>query len=172
MNINIIPLNEKTPMISDKAYVAHNATIIGDVHIESETSIWFNVVIRGDVNCIRIGSRTNIQDGTIIHVSSAGLSTNIGNEVLVGHNALLHACILKNESFVGMAATIMDGAVVESHSIVAAGSLVLGGTRIPSGEVWGGSPAKFLRKVKEREIKDFPNQIQRYVDLAKEYKKL
>lgn len=172
MNSNIISWNGKKPIISDKAYVAHNATIIGDVHIGSESSIWFNVVIRGDVNFIRIGSRSNIQDGTIIHVSSAGLSTNIGDEVLVGHNALLHACTLKNKTFVGMAATIMDDSVVESHSIVAAGSLVLGGTQIPSGEVWGGSPAKFLRKVKEIEIKDFPNQIQRYVDLSKDYKKL
>ena len=172
MNANIIPWSGKFPKIADDVFVAHNATIIGDVEIASQSSIWFNAVIRGDVNFVKIGSGTNIQDGTIIHVSSDGIATIIGDNVLVGHNVLLHACTLMSESFIGMSATVMDGAIVESHSIVAAGSLVLAGTKIRHGEVWGGIPAKFLRKVTDQEIIDFPNQIKRYIDLSNEYKKL
>ena len=172
MQSNIIPWLGKFPKIANDTFVAHNATIIGDVEIASQSSIWFNVVLRGDVNHIRIGSGTNIQDGTIIHVSSEGIATIIGDNVLVGHNALLHACKINSESFIGMSATIMDGAIVESHSMVAAGSVVLAGTKIKMGELWGGVPAKFLRKVRDDEIKDFPNQIKRYIDLSREYKKL
>ena len=161
-----------TPTLHKESWVASNAILIGKVTLKKDANVWFNVVLRGDVSHIRIGSGTNIQDGTIIHVSSEGIATIIGDNVLVGHNALLHACKINSESFIGMSATIMDGAIVESHSMVAAGSVVLAGTKIKTGELWGGVPARFLRKVRDDEIKDFPNQIKRYIDLSREYKKI
>jgi len=169
---NLISWSGKKPKVSSDAFVADNATIIGDVEIGSESSIWFNVVLRGDVNFIRVGSKTNIQDGTIVHVSSTDYPTIIGTGVLIGHMATIHACTLEDGSFIGMSATVMDGSVVENGSMVAAGSLILPKTRVKSGQLWAGSPAKFLRKISESEISDFSHYIKTYISLGKKYKKL
>lgn len=165
----ILPYKGKSPIIHQSAFVAPNAVIIGDVEIGANTSFWFNCVARGDMNEIRIGENTNIQDGTIIHVDSKTYGTFIGNNVTVGHMCLLHACTLKDDSMVGMQATVMDGAVVESGSLIAAGALVTPGKHVGPGELWAGSPAKKLRNVGDRE-KDMLDYIwPGYVKLSKDY---
>ena len=126
------------PRIAPDAFIAPNAVIIGDVEIGSQTNVWFNCVIRGDVNTIRIGNRTNIQDGTVIHVTRKTGPTKIGSGVTIGHMVLLHACTLEDNSFVGMQSTIMDNAVVESGGMVAAGAIVTPNKRIPRGQIWAG----------------------------------
>ena len=157
------------PQISKSAFIADNTSIIGDVKIGDETGIWFNVVIRGDVAPIRIGNRTNIQDGTVIHVTRGGHPTNIGDEVTVGHGAILHACTLEDKSFVGMGATILDNAVVKTGAFVAAGALVTANKIVPSGELWAGNPAKKLRNLKKEEIKFITISADNYVKHVHEY---
>lgn len=142
------------PTIAEDAFVAPSADIIGDVEIGSGSGIWFGCVVRGDVQSIRIGSRTNIQDGTIIHVTRVTGPTTIGNGVTIGHQCLLHACTLEDSCFIGMGATVMDGVVVESGAMVAAGALVTPGKRVKSGEIWAGNPAKFFRELTQEE-KDY-----------------
>lgn len=166
----ILPYGDKTPVIAENAFVAPNATIIGDTEIGSEASIWFNVVLRGDVNFIRVGARTNIQDGTVVHVSSTDHPTLIGRDVLIGHLAMIHACTLEDQCFVGMSATVMDGAVVEEGAMVAAGALVPPGKRVGAGQLWAGTPAKYVRDLTPAESESFPEQIQRYVDLGQKYR--
>ncbi|HCE24239.1 MAG TPA: gamma carbonic anhydrase family protein, partial [Hyphomonas sp.] len=139
MTKNIISIKGKTPVIAMDAFIAPSADVIGDVVIGEKSSVWFNCVVRGDVYSIRIGKRSNIQDGTIIHVSGGTHPTTIGDDVLVGHNCIIHGCTLEDASFVGMGTTILDGVVVESGGMVAAGALVTPNKRIPSGELWGGS---------------------------------
>jgi carbonic anhydrase/acetyltransferase-like protein (isoleucine patch superfamily) len=158
-----------SPTISDKAFIAPGSAIIGDVEIGADCGIWFGCVVRGDVNIIRIGERSNIQDGTIIHVTRKTGPTIIGKNVTVGHSVLLHACILEDDCFVGMHSTIMDGAVVESGGWVAAGALVTPGKRIPKGQIWAGNPAKYFRDLKPEERDFIPVSAQNYVDLAREY---
>jgi carbonic anhydrase/acetyltransferase-like protein (isoleucine patch superfamily) len=140
-----------SPLISPEAWVAPGAAVIGDVHIGAGTGVWFGCVIRGDVAPVRIGEKTNIQDGTIIHVTRKTGPTTIGSGITIGHAALLHACTLEDDCFVGMRATIMDGAVVESGAMVAAGALVTPGKRIPSGQLWAGNPAKYFRDLSPEE---------------------
>lgn len=168
----ILPFKGVLPTIADDAFVAPNATIIGDTEIGSKASIWYNVVLRGDVNYIRVGARTNIQDGTIVHVSSKDHPTIIGADVLIGHLAMIHACTLEDGCFVGMSATVMDGAVVEAGAMVAAGALIAPGKRVGAGQLWAGTPAKFIRDVTDEEKASFPVQIQRYVDLGQTYRGL
>lgn len=158
-----------TPTISPNAFIAPGVAVIGDVHIGADTGVWFGCVIRGDVNLIRIGSRTNIQDGTVIHVTRHTGPTHIGSNVTIGHSALLHACTLEDSCFVGMRATIMDGAVVESGGWVAAGALVTPGKRVPAGQVWAGSPAKYFRDLTPEEKAFIPVSAQNYVLHAQEY---
>lgn len=165
----ILPYKGRLPTIHDSAFIAPNAVIIGDVEIGANTGIWFNCVVRGDMNEIRIGANTNIQDGTIIHVDSRTYPTRIGDSITVGHMCLLHACTLEDGCMVGMQATVMDGAVVEHGALVAAGSLVPPGKKVSAGEVWAGSPARRLRQVGDRD-KDMLEYIwSGYVDLAQEY---
>jgi len=170
-DVTITAMHGKAPRIDPSAFIAPGCRIIGDVEIGPEASVWYNCVIRGDVNRIVIGARSNIQDGTIIHESSKPLPTLIGDDVLVGHAVILHGCTLESGSFVGMRATVMDGAVVESGAMVAAGALVAPGKRIPAGQLWGGSPARFMRKLTEAEIADLPHGAAGYVELAAAYKK-
>lgn len=158
-----------SPSISPKAFIAPGAAVIGDVHIGEDTGVWFGCVIRGDVNIVRIGSRTNIQDGTVIHVTRKTGPTIIGSNVTIGHSALLHACTLEDACFVGMRATIMDGAVVESGGWVAAGALVTPGKKVPKGQIWAGSPAKYLRDLTIEEQAFIGVSAQNYVDLMIEY---
>lgn len=168
----ILPWNGVSPTIADDVFVAPNATIVGDVEIGSLSSIWFNVVIRGDVNFARIGSRTNIQDGTVVHVATDSYPTLIGDDVLIGHMAVIHACTLEDGCFVGMSATVMDGAVIEAGAMVAAGALVSPGKRVGANQLWAGTPAKYVRDLTSDESVAFPEQIQRYVDLGQQHRSL
>ncbi len=157
------------PKIETSAFIAENTVIIGDVEIGEESSVWYNCVLRGDVNDIKIGNRTNIQDGTIIHVSSTTQGTYIGDDVTVGHCALLHACTVGDRAFIGMQACVMDDAIVEDEAMVAAGALVTPGKRIPSRQLWGGRPAKYMRDLTPEEIGFLKFSAERYVKLSREY---
>ena len=157
------------PRISQNAFIAPGAAVIGDVEIGEDSGIWFGCVVRGDVNYIRIGSRTNIQDGTVIHVTRRTGPTIIGSNVTIGHSALLHACTVEDGAFIGMRATLMDGVVVESGAQVAAGALVTPNKRIPKGQLWAGSPAKYFRDLTEQEQAFIPISAENYVKHAREY---
>ena len=165
----LFPYKNKLPLIGKNVFIAPTAAIVGDVEIGEQSSIWFNCVVRGDVNDVKIGARTNIQDGTVIHVSSKLQGTYIGNDVTVGHMAMLHACTIEDEAFIGMMACVMDGATVEKGAMVAAGALVTPGKRILSGQLWGGSPARFMRELSEEEKKYIPYSAGHYVRLASNY---
>ena len=146
------------PVFGKDCYLAENATIIGDVIMGDYCSVWFNTVVRGDVNSIRIGNNVNIQDGTTIHCTYERAATTIGNDVSIGHNAIVHGCTIHDEVLIGMGAIVMDHAVVESGSLIAAGSVVLENTRVESGSVYAGVPAKKVKKVDENLLK---GEIQR-----------
>lgn len=165
----LIKYFDKFPKIAQDAFIASGCQIIGDVTIGSNASIWFNSVLRGDVASITIGDKTNIQDGTIIHVTRDGYHTIIGSEVTVGHRAILHACTLEDLSFVGMGAIIMDGVVVETGGMIAAGSLVTINKIIRKNEIWAGSPAKFFRNMTVEEQEYIKISAQNYAKHAKEY---
>lgn len=165
----IKPFKNILPRIDASAFIAKNAVMIGDCEIGAQSSIWYNCVLRGDVNDIKIGARSNIQDGTIIHVSSTTQGTYIGDDVTVGHMALLHACTIGNRAFIGMQACIMDDAIVEDEAMVAAGALVTPGKRIPSRQLWGGRPARFMRDLTEDEITFLRFSANRYVTLSRAY---
>jgi len=158
-----------SPRISEKAFIAPGAAVIGDVEIGEDSGVWFGCVIRGDVNIVRIGKRTNIQDGTVIHVTRHTGPTHIGSGVTIGHSALIHAATLEDNCFIGMRATLMDGVVVESGAQVAAGALVTPGKRIPSGQIWAGSPAKFFRQLNKEEQEFIAISAENYVKHAREY---
>lgn len=165
----ILPYAGKTPRIHPTAWIAPTAVVIGDVEIGPETGIWYGCVVRGDVNEIRIGARTNIQDGTVIHVAAEGQGTTIGDEITVGHMALLHACTVESNAFIGMKSCVMDGAHVERHAMVAAGALLTPGKRVPSGELWGGSPARKIRDLTEAQLADWRKSWEGYVAHAKDH---
>lgn len=158
------------PTIDPAAFIAETAVVIGDVVIGPETGIWYGCTVRGDVNEIRIGARTNIQDGTVIHVAKDGQGTYIGDDVTVGHMALLHACTLESGCFIGMKACVMDGAHVESGAMVAAGALVTPGKRVGRGWLWAGSPARPIRELTEKDVAFFPVSARRYAELAGIYR--
>lgn len=143
----IKPLRGFTPVIGRDCFLADNATIIGDVVMGDECSIWFNTVLRGDVNTIRIGHRVNIQDGTVLHTLYEKSTIEIGNDVSVGHNVTLHGCKIHDLALIGMGAVVMDDAEVGEGALVAAGSVVLSRTKIGPNELWGGAPAKFIKMV-------------------------
>jgi carbonic anhydrase/acetyltransferase-like protein (isoleucine patch superfamily) len=141
----IIPVNGVSPQMGENCFLAENATVVGDVVMGDACSVWFNAVVRGDVNAIRMGDRVNVQDGAVIHCTYLKAATTIGNDVSIGHNALVHGCTIHDNVLVGMGAIVMDGAVVNSHSIIAAGAVVLEGTVVEGCAVYAGVPA---RKVK------------------------
>jgi len=157
------------PKIADDVFVAENAVIIGDVEIGAQSSIWYGCVLRGDVESIRVGERSNIQDGTVVHVTAGKFGTHIGDDVLVGHNAVIHGCTLENGAFVRMGAVVLDGVVVESGAMVAAGALVTPGKRVKSGELWGGNPAKKMRDLTPDQIAGLKQGTDHYVDVAGHY---
>lgn len=165
----ILPYRGVTPQIAAGAFIAPGASVIGDVVVGADTSIWFGCVIRGDVNIIRIGERTNIQDGTIVHVSREKFGTYIGSDITIGHMALIHACTLEDTCFIGMRATIMDGCVIEAGAMVAAGALVTPGKRVRRGQLWAGTPAKHLRDLSAEERQQFAATTAHYVRLASSY---
>jgi carbonic anhydrase/acetyltransferase-like protein (isoleucine patch superfamily) len=159
------------PRIAEGAYVAPDATVIGDVWLGVRSTIWFKCLVRGDTNRIRIGDRTNIQDCSIIHVNSGeDWVTEIGNDVTVGHGCIIHACKLMDRSFVGMGATVLDGAVIEEGAMLAAGALLTPGKRIPAGELWGGSPARKMRDIPPADRLDLDRIAVHYADLGGRYR--
>jgi carbonic anhydrase/acetyltransferase-like protein (isoleucine patch superfamily) len=170
MSALVLPFGDHQPQIAADAFIAPNATVIGDTVIGARSSIWFGCVVRGDVNSIRIGSNTNIQDGTVIHVTRAKHGTTIGSGVTVGHMALIHGCTLEDGSFVGMQATVMDACVIESGGMLAAGALLTPGKRIGRGELWAGRPAKLMRRLEEPEIRNIPDTATHYANLAERYR--
>ncbi len=166
----IKPFQNTHPKIDESAFIAENAVIIGDVEIGAQASVWYNCVLRGDVNLIRIGARTNIQDGTIIHVSRQTHSTIIEPEVTVGHSATIHGCYIETGCLIGIGAIILDGVRVGKNSLVAAGSLVTPNTKIPEKSLVMGSPAKVKRQLSVEEIEDLKRFWQNYIKLSEIYK--
>ena len=152
-----------TPQWGSDCFVAENATLIGDLILGDQCSIWYQAVIRGDVNAIRIGNRVNIQDGAVIHATYEKADTTIGNDVSIGHNAIVHGCTLNDSVLVGMGSIIMDNCIVESNSIIAAGSVVTQNTHVPEGTIFAGIPA---RKIKDIDPKLQKGEIER---IAKNY---
>lgn len=159
----ILAFKGTEPKIDSSAMVAESAQVIGDVEIGEESSVWFNAVVRGDVNYIRIGMRTNIQDGCVLHVARKTLPLVVGDEVTVGHNVTLHACTIGSRVLVGMGAIVMDGAEVGDNSIVGAGSLVTPGTKIPPGSLAIGQPARVKRQLTEEEQRGIRESAAHYV---------
>ena len=143
----ILPVEGKQPQFGENTFLAPNATIVGDVQMGREGSIWFNAVVRGDVNFIRIGDRVNIQDGACIHGTYEKCGTTIGNSVSIGHNAIVHGCTVHDHVLIGMGAIVMDKAVVQSNTIIAAGAVVLEGTICESGSIYAGVPAKKVKDI-------------------------
>jgi len=167
----ILPFRDKTPRIDPTAFVAPDATLIGDIVIGPDSSIWYQCVLRADVNYMVIGARSNIQDGTVVHVDSArdggpGRPTIIGDDVLIGHMVMIHGAILHDRAFVGMGAIVMD-AEIESDGMLAAGSMLTPGKRIASGQLWMGRPAKYLRDLTEADIASNRAGVAHYVEHAK-----
>jgi carbonic anhydrase/acetyltransferase-like protein (isoleucine patch superfamily) len=147
----ILPIKGIVPKMGKNCFIAPTACIVGDVVLGDDCSIWFNAVLRGDVNSIRIGNKVNVQDAVVIHCTYQKAKTTIGNNVSIGHNAIVHGCTVHDNVLIGMGAIVMDNAVIENNSIVAAGSVVLEGTRIETGAVYGGIPA--------HKIKDIPQDL-------------
>jgi carbonic anhydrase/acetyltransferase-like protein (isoleucine patch superfamily) len=172
----LIPFGGKTPRIDPAAFVAPGARLIGDIEIGPDASIWYNCVLRGDVNRIRIGARTNIQDGSVIHVDSPkagdaeGHATIIGEDVLIGHLAMVHGCVLHDRAFVGLGAIVMDGCTIESDAMLAAGAMLTPGKRIPSGQLWAGRPAKYVRDLTPEELAGQRSGVAHYVELGRAHK--
>ncbi len=158
-----------TPKIDKTVYIADNCCIIGDVSIGSQSSVWFNCVIRGDVSPIQVGNNTNIQDGTIIHTSRFNGPVIIGNNVTIGHCSLIHACTIQNNAFIGMRATIMDNCLIEEYGFIGAGSLLTPNKIVKSKELWMGCPAKFIRYLTDGELDSMQSNSKEYVDLANSY---
>jgi carbonic anhydrase/acetyltransferase-like protein (isoleucine patch superfamily) len=157
------------PKVHASAYVDQSAQVIGDVEIGEDSSVWMNVVLRGDVNVIRIGRRTNIQDGTIVHVMRGTHPTRIGDEVTLGHAALLHGCTIEDRVLVGMGAILLNGATIRSDSIVAAGALVPERMEIPPRSLVMGSPGKVLRTLSDEDVLGIRDYAERYVGYKKDY---
>ncbi len=155
----ILPVKGISPAFGKNCFIAPNATIIGDVQTGDDCSFWFNAVVRGDVNSIVMGNKVNIQDGACIHCTYEKTKTFIGNNVSVGHNAIVHGCTIHDNVLVGMGAIIMDNAVVESNCIIAAGAVILEGTVVPAGTIWAGVPAKQVKTVDARHVEGEINRI-------------
>lgn len=165
-----------TPLLGARVYVDEAATVIGDVVLGDDVSIWPGTVIRGDVNFIRIGARSNIQDGSVIHVTHdgpygtpGGLATVIGEDVTIGHGAIVHACVIEDACLIGMGSTILDGAIVRKNGFVGAGAVIPPGKTVGSGELWLGNPARCVRKLGEKEIEQLYYSAQHYVRLKDKY---
>lgn len=143
----ILPVEGKSPVFGENSFIADNATIVGDVVCGTECSFWFNSVVRGDVHYIRLGNRVNVQDGAVLHCTYRKHPLNIGDNVSIGHNALVHGCTIHSNVLIGMGSIVMDGVVVESNCIIAAGAVVLEGTVVKSGSVYAGVPAKKVKDI-------------------------
>lgn len=172
----IVPFGGKTPRIHDSAFVAPGACIIGDVEIGPDASVWYNCVLRGDINRIVIAARSNLQDGTIVHVegprpgAAEGLPTVVGEDVLVGHMAILHGCVVEDRAFIGMGAIVMDGCHLDDGAMLAAGAMLTPGKCIPAGQLWSGRPAAFMRDLRAEERAGMVEQSRHYVDNARRHR--
>ncbi len=165
----LYPFRGQMPRVHPAAFVAPTAAVIGDVEIGEGANIWFHCVIRGDVNHVRIGARTNIQDGSILHVNRATHPCIIGDDVTVGHMAIIHACTLHNRAFVGMGAIVLDGAVIEENGMLAAGAVLTPNKVVKAGELWAGAPAVFMRALGEKDA-FFQMTAPHYAELGAEYR--
>ena len=164
-------LNGITPNMGENTFIAETAVIIGDVKTGKDCSIWYNAVLRGDVNSIELGDKVNIQDNVMVHCTYKKSPTKLGNNVSVGHNAIVHGCTIKDNVLVGMGAIVMDDCVVESHSIIAAGAVLTKGTHVKSGELWAGIPAKKIKEVsKELREEEIERIAESYVKYSGWYK--
>ena len=173
---NIRSFQGISPVLGEGTYVDEAASVIGDVVLGDDVSIWPGTVVRGDVNYIRIGARTNVQDGSIIHVTHdgpygkpGGFATVIGEDVTIGHAAVIHACVIEDACLIGMGATILDGAIIRKNGFVGAGALIPPGKVVESGELWLGNPAKCVRKLSEKEIEQLYYSAQHYMRLKDKY---
>ncbi|WP_164155632.1 gamma carbonic anhydrase family protein [Sandarakinorhabdus rubra] len=172
--MSIHPFGTVYPQIADDVFIADGARIIGKVTIGAGSSIWFNCVLRGDVGAISVGARTNIQDGSIVHVSGGSqggrFDTHIGDDVLIGHGCIIHGCRIESRAFIGMGAVVLDGACVEGDAMLAAGALLTPGKTVKSGELWAGRPARFLRALSPEEIARNRAGAAGYARLAQQYR--
>ncbi len=172
-DVTIIPFAGKAPRIHPSAFIAPGCRIVGDVEIGPDASVWYNCVIRADVNRVVIGARSNIQDGTVIHCDGPdpghpdGFPTLIGEDALVGHMAMIHGCVIHDRGFVGLSTTVMNGCVIESDAMLAAGALLTPGKRIAAGQLWGGRPAAYMRDLTEAARIDMQRGVAHYVANAK-----
>src|SRR4051812_16779989 len=155
----IKPVNGKTPQFGKNIYLAENCTVVGEVVMGDDCTVWFNAVVRGDVHYIRIGNKVNVQDGAIIHCTYQKAPTTIGNNVSIGHNAIVHGCTLEDNILVGMGSVLMDNVYVEKNSIIAAGAVVLENTRIESGSIYAGIPAKKVKNLDQEQIHNLIERI-------------
>ena len=168
----ILPVLGKLPSFGENCFIAPNATIVGDVTTGKECSFWFNAVVRGDVHFIKMGDRVNVQDGAIIHCTYQKHPTTIGNNVSIGHNAMVHGCTIHDNVLIGMGSIVMDRCVVHSNSIIAAGAVVLEGTVVEAGSIYAGVPAKKVKEVSQNLIESEINRIaENYVKYASWYEK-
>lgn len=165
-------LNGNAPKFGDDCFIAENAVIIGEVEMGAQCSIWYNAVIRGDVHYIKMGDKVNVQDGAVIHATYQKYPTNIGNNVSIGHNAMVHGCTIHDNVLIGMGSIVMDDCVIESNSIIAAGAVVTKGTHVPSGTIYGGIPAKKVKDISQElisgEIDRIANNYVKYSGWYKE----
>lgn len=163
----LFPFLETKPQVHETAWVAPTAAVIGDVCLGEGASIWYGCTLRGDVMPIRVGARSNIQDGSVVHVTRKFAETVIGNDVLVGHSCMIHGCTLMDHAFVGLGAIVMDGCVIEPDGMLAAGAMLTPGKRIGARELWAGRPAKLLRMLSDEEVARNRAGAAGYVDLAR-----
>ncbi|MFT2010257.1 gamma carbonic anhydrase family protein [Pontibacter sp. 13R65] len=159
----ILPVKGKKPQMGNDCFIAENATIVGDVILGNECSVWFNAVIRGDVNSIRIGNKTNIQDGAVIHCTYEKAATAVGNNVSIGHNAIVHGCVIEDNVLIGMGAIVMDNVLVQSNCIIAAGAIVLENTICESGFIYAGIPAKKVKQINDEQEAGLEKLANKYV---------
>ena len=168
----ILPVEGVSPTFGENCFIAPNATVVGDVSMGNDCSVWFNAVVRGDVNSIRMGNKVNVQDGAVIHCTYQRSKTYIGNNVSIGHNAIVHGCNVQDDVLIGMGAIIMDNAEIGSNSIIAAGAVVLEGTKVEAGSIYAGVPAKKVKNISPElingEINRIANNYVRYSDWFRE----
>lgn len=165
--IKLFPFKDTFPKLHESVFLASGSKIVGDVIIEENSSVWYNTVIRGDVNFVRIGKMTNVQDCSMLHVTNEKFPLVIGNKVTIGHSVTLHGCTINDLCLIGMNSTVLDGAVIENNSVVAAGAVVKPGFVVPSGKLAAGVPAKVIRDLSDEEFLDLEQSAQRYVEYTK-----
>ncbi len=168
--MTLLRFGDHVPQVAASAWVAPGAQVIGQVTLGEDSSVWYNCVLRGDVERIIVGARSNIQDGSVVHVTRKRHGTEIGDDVLIGHMAMVHGCVLENSSFVGLGGIVMDACVVETDGMLAAGAMLTPGKRIRRGELWAGRPAVFVRMLREDEVERNRAGAAGYVELAKAHR--